>query len=415
MKPVTPSPDGGVKPLRYGMAKCLFFLMGLINNSGYTIVLSAASDIASETKNKSKMPMFSGSLVLMAIVIYLINSRFLINFKHTTRIIAASCFFFLGVTCIITSLLLKSFPLALGGSLVLGIGTTLGGSTVMGFLKTFDAQVVFGWASGTGFAGIFGAGYYLTLKAVGASVMISLVSLLPMYVIYILVFFRLNKIGRTHENATIEAEEGNTESIVHADDYLSSQAPPSMSVASPPQKPKNVTIGFSNICQLYRLIVYYTLSLAIVYFCEYSCIGYLAHVLVRHKSSNSIHRFSFEIIQACYQIGVFIGRSSLAVLRIKKVWLLTFAQLLLFASWLTWALWFERINFWILYVSIFFVGIVGGMSYANVIFSIVGHPKIEKEKKEACLNLNGASYETAVLLNSVIGVLFENVIRPFRA
>jgi len=40
-----------------------------------------------------------------------------------------------------------------------------GETTMLGYCKCFSSQLIGLWSSGTGFAGIFGSGFYITLKA----------------------------------------------------------------------------------------------------------------------------------------------------------------------------------------------------------------------------------------------------------
>ena len=57
------------------------------------------------------------------------------------------------------------FFLSLLGSLMIGISCSLGESVVLGFLKSFPSKLVSGWSSGTGMAGVGGAGLYLGLRS----------------------------------------------------------------------------------------------------------------------------------------------------------------------------------------------------------------------------------------------------------
>lgn len=51
--------------------------------------------------------------------------------------------------------------------------------------------------------------------------------------------------------------------------------------------------------------------------------------------SRSIYvRNSYAILAFCYQFGVLISRSSLQIVRVRRIHLLTFAQLVMFALWL---------------------------------------------------------------------------------
>lgn len=57
------------------------------------------------------------------------------------------------------------FGLSLIATVIIGIFTSLGDCTVIGFMKAVPSENIGGWSSGTGFAGIFGAGFYLFFKS----------------------------------------------------------------------------------------------------------------------------------------------------------------------------------------------------------------------------------------------------------
>ena len=61
------------------------------------------------------------------------------------------------------------FYLSLVASILIGVQSALGESTMIGFLKNFPGETVGFYGSGTGFAGIFGSGMLIILKAVGLS------------------------------------------------------------------------------------------------------------------------------------------------------------------------------------------------------------------------------------------------------
>lgn len=77
------------------------------------------------------------------------------------------------------------FYIAIAGAMIMGMASSLGEITIIGkyllslefrqqfceigFLKGFDPEVISGWSSGTGFAGVFGAGYNLLLRFLSLS------------------------------------------------------------------------------------------------------------------------------------------------------------------------------------------------------------------------------------------------------
>ena len=57
------------------------------------------------------------------------------------------------------------FAISLVASVFHGLTSCFGESVILGYLKGFPAELVVGWSSGTGFAGVFGAGLVVILSA----------------------------------------------------------------------------------------------------------------------------------------------------------------------------------------------------------------------------------------------------------
>lgn len=100
----------------------------------------------------------------------LVNSRFFIKIIHVKRIIANVCMMVLGyllisVSCLLSSTTVYSFFISLGASCIHGLTSCFGESVILGYLKGFPADLVVGWSSGTGFAGVVGAGLVVLLTA----------------------------------------------------------------------------------------------------------------------------------------------------------------------------------------------------------------------------------------------------------
>lgn len=91
-----------------------------------------------------------------------------------------------------------AFSIAILGTLIVGCFTGLGDCTLLGYMKIYPPEILSGYASGTGFAGIFGTLYYLVFKNIHVSndtneanrysVMMAFLVLMPISTIYLLTF-----------------------------------------------------------------------------------------------------------------------------------------------------------------------------------------------------------------------------------
>lgn len=77
-----------------------------------------------------------------------------------------------------------AFYVALIGAAICGCMQAFGETTMLGYCKSFSSSLIGLWASGTGFAGIFGAGFYLTLSSIGLTDFYIFLLLSPLLIIY---------------------------------------------------------------------------------------------------------------------------------------------------------------------------------------------------------------------------------------
>lgn len=71
----------------------------------------------------------------------------------------------ISVSCKLPSDMIAAFFISLIASCVHGLTSCFGESVILGYLKGFPADLVVGWSSGTGFAGVVGAGLVVLLTA----------------------------------------------------------------------------------------------------------------------------------------------------------------------------------------------------------------------------------------------------------
>ncbi len=84
---------------------------------------------------------------------------------------------------------------------------------------------------------------------------------------------------------------------------------------------------------IFRKIGFYQINLGLVYFLEYVCLTsyaerFIAKMVKEHpdRKNEFIFEHGFPIFSLCYQVGVFFSRSSLSLVKIRKVQILTILQ-----------------------------------------------------------------------------------------
>lgn len=370
-----------------GKSKLLFFFMGLINSAGKVFLVNAASDIAQLTGKKSYMSAVSGALVGLSCLIKIFNARYIVRFKHRTRILGAVFFFVIGIVIILLALNILNFWLALAGCLVVGIGTSLSDTTLQGFMKVFDPRIVVGWSMGTGLAGLFCSTYFNILTSLGVNLYISLSTLFPLYLIYYIGFEVLMKERRSQillNGFTLEDAERREIRDVQT----------------------NKQLDMSTLPVFWSKMSYYVLNNLVVYFVVYSMISYQADIM-REKFNDAL---VFRMIINLYQLGAFIGRASINYFSVEKLYFQTFIVMGFYLFWTCLALFFQSFSVYLLYALIIVIGLTCGSSYGSIIVNIMKDKSITKQEKEACVNLNSAAADLGVLCSSAAGIIVEKVL-----
>uniref|UniRef100_A0A4W6E2M8 Battenin n=1 Tax=Lates calcarifer TaxID=8187 RepID=A0A4W6E2M8_LATCA len=296
-----------------------FWLLGLCNNFAYVVMLSAAHDILKkQDSNGSRydcnpvstaFTCFSSQAVLLADILPTLVIKLFAPF-----VIHKLPYGFRVLFCVImaaTSFLLVSLSSAVWisilGVIFASISSGLGELSFLSLTAFFSRDVLAGWGSGTGGAGVAGALLYSGLH-------------------------------------------------------------PSWPV--PPEHTSHCAGGpiFTNYsCE--KGLLKFVVPLGLVYFAEYFINQGLMELLYFPNFFLS-HAEQYRWYQTLYQFGVLLSRSSLCCVKIRKLWALSFLQvvnavLLLFAV---------RYQFlpsaWLVFAVVLYEGLLGGAAYVNTFYFI---------------------------------------------
>ncbi|CAF5052638.1 unnamed protein product [Rotaria sp. Silwood1] len=172
-----------------------FWLLGLCNNFGYVVMLSAAHDILKQEKNDNSTqpvshnttnqfdcnPISTGAILLVDVlpelIIKLIAPFFMHKISYNIRFVFIVLFAASALIIVGTS---KVIALSLFGVVCASISAGVGEVTMLQLTSFYAKHTVSAWSSGTGAAGLFGALSYTGLT--------SLLKLSPRTAILILLF-----------------------------------------------------------------------------------------------------------------------------------------------------------------------------------------------------------------------------------
>ncbi len=169
----------------------IFWTLGLINNFGYVVVLSAAKSLAESFDASNLIGVLQWANVGFGLVAKFANAAFFLDSSYSIRMIINTAFMAggLAITAISTRV---GFELAVIGILLIGTSSAFGESVLLGYFKHYDPSLTGAWSSGTGGAGVFGTLAFLLLHSVLKFSNLTIFLLLaPLAAVYLFCFFLL--------------------------------------------------------------------------------------------------------------------------------------------------------------------------------------------------------------------------------
>lgn len=122
-----------------------------------------------------------------------------------------------------------------------------------------------------------------------------------------------------------------------------------------------------------------------------------------------LERNAYVLLSLCYQIGVFISRSSLSIITIRKVWYLTYAQVINFIFFFTVAF-YKWLPTSLQLPVMIWVGLMGGASYVNCYYLLLENDSLPKRLKELATNTASFFVDTGILAASLFGLIISNFV-----
>lgn len=374
------------------MKRCAlaYWLLGLCNNYGYVVMLSAAHDILARHDDKTNETssdtsfnpgrhcnQLSTGVILLADIIpsllVKIIAPFLplwMNIRILLVVISAALGFILvGLS--------NSLLVAVLGVVCTAFSSGLGESTLLSFTVFFnDKSVLSGWSSGTGGAGFFGSLTYAGLLMLGLTPRETLFLLL-IVPITMAVSFWLILVNPL--NTPMDPEE-------------STHVAP-----TPTSAPQNI----SSHSLWYKLnaiprSLRYILPLTFVYYFEYLINQGLSELCL-FENAFIDPKTQYRWYQVFYQIGVFISRSSISLIQIDKLWILAALQGVNLAYFVVEAIYRFTPSVVIVLVIILWEGLLGGLGYVNTFHNI--QKEVRPEDRETVTGITSVSDSLGITLS----------------
>ncbi|XP_053327183.1 battenin [Spea bombifrons] len=389
-----------------------FWLLGLCNNFAYVVMLSAAHDILrTETNETSTLNVSSPN-----------NSRYDCNRISTAAVLLADILptlvikftapFYIHLIpynyrvslCILTaaaSFLIVSYSaevaVSLLGVVFASISSGLGEVTFLSLTAFFQSDVVSYWSSGTGGAGILGSLSYLGLTEVGLSPRNSLLVMLVIPVLLLLSYFFLLKPPASLPRWVFPKT---------LDTCLSDQQPLIQDSGSRETDIRS-HLTLSQKWKIIKTLLKYMIPLSTVYFAEYF-INQGLYELIYFPNISMGHSEQYRWYQMLYQAGVFVSRSSLRCVRIRRIWVLSVLQCIVATFLLVgiYRLFLPHLGIPVIFLIIVFEGLLGGAAYVNTFNNIAEESK--PEHKEFAMGAACVSDTLGISISGAIAIPVHN-------
>ena len=382
--------------------------MGMLNNNTYVVINTGAQDLADKFQKKEFMAAFQICLTVFGMMVRILNSRYLLKFRHLVKVIWVTIGWFIAFWIYYFSYMLVGkndwlgFGISLFATIVIGSFTSVGSSTIIGFMKAIPADSIAGYSSGTGIAGISGAGTYLLFSTLKLEFNEIVLILMPMCLLYFLNFKAILNL-----KARLDLK------ITHAEDKLR-EGEESKSLQEKIENGEakvNLVLSVETIKNVLKLLGMPIYNMAMVYFLEYSCTTSFAERA--HPKSSQVgdfwHRKAFVLLSLSYQLGVFISRSTFYLFKVRKVWILTYLQMVNFVIFFTIAYW-KWIEIYYQIPLMIWVGLMGGCSYVNCMFMILENKDLSKSQKEVAINVASFFDDLGVVSAAFFALFISNFV-----
>lgn len=276
-----------------------------------------------------------------------------------------------------------------------------------------------GWGSGTGAAGLVGAGAYtLATTKLGFSVHATLAASAALPVVMLLSHFVILPLGpltlarrKEHAYQPVRTEDEPETDVPDARSSLLSQPPSRAASPAYASRRSRLQRGLSDIrskiLRTRTLVIPYMLPLFLVYLAEYTINQGVAPTLLfpLDKSPFDHFRDFYPTYGTIYQLGVFISRSSLPFIRTRSLYIPSILQLLNLVGLAGHALWPFIPTVWFVFAIILWEGLLGGLVYVSTFQAI--REEVPEEEREFSLGATTISDSSGIFVAGLLGAAME--------
>jgi battenin len=313
----------------------------------------------------------------------------------------------------------------MAGIVLASLSSGGGELSFLGLTHYYGSSSLAAWGSGTGGAGLVGAGAYALLTTTfGLSVRGTLLASALLPLIMLFSFFFVLPHGplkaAKHNSATYtslpydEEAEDHPDSVRSSTSLLAQPGPHDRSISPAyARRPTFHSAWLSLTTKLHRakaLVVPYMLPLFLVYVAEYTINQGVAPTLLFPLPETPFKHFRafYPTYGAIYQLGVFISRSSLPFVRVRTLYTPAVLQVLNLIGLTAHAMYPFIPTVWFVFAIVFWEGLLGGLVYVSTFAAI--RDEVAEEDREFSLGATTVSDSAGICLAGFVGIAVEKAL-----
>ncbi|KAI5862240.1 Batten's disease protein Cln3, partial [Durotheca rogersii] len=389
-----------------------FWLFGLINNVLYVIILSAAQDLVGSEVPKGVVLLAD---VMPSFLTKLVAPYFIHKVPYWLRVIVFVVGSSLGMFLIALTPPDKSVSVKMAGVVFASLSSGGGELSFLGLTHYYGHMSLAAWGSGTGAAGLVGAGLYVALTDwFNFGVRNSLLASAFLPLVMLVSFFCILPRGPLHQGQRRKEyqslPDGDPAPDDVEDDFPSTETTSSLlspESGSGTNRADSLSQFQANMRRAKLLFFPYMLPLLLVYVAEYTINQGVSPTLLYPLESTPFteYRDFYPMYGFLYQLGVFVSRTSIAFVRIRHLYIPSFLQVGNLVLLTLHALLAFIPSVYIIFVIIFWEGLLGGAVYVNTFAEIMHN--VPATEREFSLSATSVSDSGGICIAGFLGMAME--------
>lgn len=315
----------------------------------------------------------------------------------------------------------KSISIKMAGVVLASLSSGGGELSFLGLTHYYGPFSLASWGSGTGGAGLIGAGAYaIATTTLGLSVRGTLLASALFPLIMLVSFFALLPKGPLR---IARKEELEYHAVANNEDTIADSPPETAGLLDQPSD-RSISPAYkhhsrlntlledfkANLHRARSLVVPYMLPLFLVYIAEYTINQGVAPTLLfsLEEAPFKHYRDFYPTYGSIYQLGVFISRSSLPFIRVRSLYTPTLLQVLNLVALTVHAMVPFIPSVYFVFFIIFWEGLLGGLVYVSTFAAI--RDEVPEKDREFSLGATTVSDSGGICVAGFIGMGMETAL-----